>query len=156
MKHRKAHYYEHKGVFVLDSMMKSHFPVRVYYEDTDHAGVVYYANYLKFMERGRTEMLRTCGIEQSHIQTQYGVVFAVTKANVRYLSPAHFDDVLDVESQLATLKGARLSFLQKIWRQDTLLAQASIHLACMDLNGKAKRIPAHIASAFQTHFTTET
>jgi len=129
--------------------MKSHFPVRVYYEDTDHAGVVYYANYLKFMERGRTEMLRSCGIEQSDIQTQYCVVFAVTEANIRYLSPAHFDDALDIESQITTLKGARLSFLQKVWRNQDLLAEATVHLACMDLNGKAKRIPVSIITAFK-------
>jgi len=129
--------------------MTNHFPVRVYYEDTDHAGVVYYANYLKFMERGRTEMLRTCGIEQSDIQRQYGVVFAVTEVNIRYALPAKFDDMLNVESEVTMLKGARLSFLQKIWRGETLLTEASVHLACMDLNGKAKRIPASIITAFQ-------
>jgi len=129
--------------------MNAHFPVRVYYEDTDHAGVVYYANYLKFMERGRTELLRSCGIEQSDIQTQYGVVFAVTEANIRYITPARFDDALDVESEIIRLKGARLSFLQKIWRDKTLLCEATIHLACMDIHGKAKRIPSPIMTAFQ-------
>lgn len=130
----------------------NHWSVRVYYEDTDHAGVVYYANYLKFMERGRTEMLRHCGIEQSSIQTQHGVVFAVTEANIRYFTPARFDDALDVESQIQTLKGARLNFLQKIWRHETLLAEATVNVACMDLNGKATRIPASIVAALQTQF----
>ncbi|MDQ6991211.1 MAG: tol-pal system-associated acyl-CoA thioesterase [Mariprofundaceae bacterium] len=125
------------------------FPIRVYYEDTDHAGVVYYANYLKFMERGRTEMLRSYGIEQSQLQANHGVVFAVTEANIRYLMPARFDDALHVESQILTLKGARLSFLQKIYRHKTLLTEASIHLACMDLKGKPKRIPSAILTVFQ-------
>jgi len=129
-------------------MTTFYFPVRVYYEDTDHAGVVYYANYLKFMERGRTEMLRSLGIEQSHLQEKYGIVFAVTEANIRYFIPARFDDALQLESQILILKGARLSFLQKIWRNETLLTEATIHLACMDLNGKAKRIPKVILEAF--------
>jgi len=130
-------------------MTSYRFPVRVYYEDTDHAGVVYYANYLKFMERGRTEMLRSCGIEQSHLQEKYGTVFAVTEANIRYFMPARFDDALQLESQILMLKGARLSFLQKIWRDETLLTEATIHLACMNLKGQAKRIPKSISEAFQ-------
>ncbi|MDQ6974063.1 MAG: tol-pal system-associated acyl-CoA thioesterase [Mariprofundaceae bacterium] len=125
------------------------FPIRVYYEDTDHAGVVYYANYLKFMERGRTEMLRSCGIEQHRIQADDGVVFVVTEANIRYFLPAQLDDALHVESQIISLKGARLSFLQKIYRDQALLTEATIHLACMDLKGKPKRIPLCIAKVFK-------
>jgi len=130
--------------------MKHHLDVRVYYEDTDHAGVVYYANYLKFMERGRTEALRSLGMQQSDIQDQHGIVFVVTKVAIRYRTPARFDDMLNVESQVTHLKGARLSFSQNIWRGETLIAEATVHLACMDVSGKPKRIPPPIIAAFQT------
>jgi len=134
-------------------MNSYHFPVRVYYEDTDHAGVVYYANYLKFMERGRTEMLREHGIAQDTVQRDHGVVFAVTEAHVRYLIPARFNDALDVETTLTLAKGARLSFQQRIWRNhhgaEQLLCDGTIHLACIDAHGKPSRIPHHLMALFQ-------
>jgi len=138
------------------------FPCRVYYEDTDHGGVVYYANYLKFMERGRTEYLRSAGIELDSVEQEEGVMFAVTEANIRYLSPALFNDLLEIESTLTHARGARLTFNQQIWRmhrenetRDTLLTEAEIKLACIDRDGNAKRIPASLIPVLATHKTNK-
>jgi acyl-CoA thioester hydrolase len=134
------------------------FQCRVYYEDTDHGGVVYYANYLKFMERGRTEYLRAAHIELDDIERDEGVMFAVTEANIRYLSPALFNDLLEVDSVLTHAKGARLTFKQQVWRihrkdetRDILLTEAEIKLACIDRDGIARRIPASLLASLQTH-----
>jgi len=135
------------------------FQCRVYYEDTDHGGVVYYANYLRFMERGRTEYLRATGIELDEVERETGVMFAVTEANIRYRSPALFNDLLEVESVLTQARGARLAFTQKIWRidrgdgvtRDALLAEADIGLACIDRDGAARRIPASLLPALKIH-----
>ena len=115
--------------------------VRIYYEDTDHGGVVYHANYLKYMERGRTEWLRTWGFEQSELAKKYDVLFALTRSDIRYRSPAKFDDLLTVHTHLLEAKGARMQFGQKIYRGDRLLVEGDIHLACMNAAGKPKRIP---------------
>lgn len=143
--------------------MSHRFLCRVYYEDTDHGGVVYYANYLKFMERGRTEYLRSAGIELDNVERDNGVMFAVTEANVRYLSPALFNDLLEVESTLTYARGARLTFKQQVWRlhrkketRDTLLTDAEIKLACIDRAGNAKRIPASLIPVLTTHKTNST
>ncbi len=131
---------------------------RVYYEDTDHGGVVYYANYLKFMERGRTEHLRAAGIELDEVEKQEGVMFAVTEANVRYKIAAKFNDLLEIDSMLTHARGARLAFRQQVWRisedgvtRDTLLTEAEIKLACIDRNGVAKRIPTSLLPALKIH-----
>ncbi|HKI60521.1 MAG TPA: tol-pal system-associated acyl-CoA thioesterase [Mariprofundaceae bacterium] len=140
--------------------MSHRFPCRVYYEDTDHGGVVYYANYLKFMERGRTEYLRSAGIELDSVEKEEGVMFAVTEANIRYRSPALFNDLLEIESTLTHARGARLTFKQQVWRmhrknetRDTLLTEAEIKLACIDRDGNARRIPASLIPVLATHQT---
>ena len=135
------------------------FQCRVYYEDTDHGGVVYHANYLKFMERGRSEYLRAADIELDHVEQEHGVMFAVTEANIRYISPALFNDLLEVESVLTEARGARLAFTQRIWRidrrdettRDTLLSEAEIRLACIDRSGAARRIPQALLPALRIH-----
>jgi len=135
------------------------FQCRIYYEDTDHGGVVYYANYLKFMERGRTEYLRATGVELDDVEREFGVMFAVTEANIRYISPARFNDLIEIESKLIEAKGARLAFLQSIWSIDrndgvarnTLLSEAEIRLACIDRNGAAKRIPPALLPSLRIH-----
>jgi len=123
--------------------------VRIYYEDTDHGGVVYHANYLKFMERARTEFLRDLGFAQSKLAQEEDVLFALTRSDVHYHLPATFDDLLCVETDLKQAKGARILFKQRILRQNdtkqpTLMVSADIYLACMGKAGKAKRIPPHI------------
>ncbi len=117
------------------------FPVRVYYEDTDHGGVVYYANYLKFMERARTELLRDAGLELDALEREFGVLFAVTEAHLRYMRPARFNDLLHVESALVHLRGARLAFAQRIVCDGALLVEGDIRLACIGRDGRARRIP---------------
>jgi len=128
-------------------------PVRVYYEDTDHGGVVYYANYLKFMERARSEFLRASGLELDAIDATFGVSFAVTEANIRYHRSAVFNDILEVESSITELRGARIRFKQHIFRQSThqLLTEADIYLACVGRDGKVSRIPVSIAATLKQH-----
>jgi len=132
-------------------------PVRVYYEDTDHGGVVYYANYLKFMERGRTEFLRAIGLELDSIEAEFGILFAVTEAHVRYQSPARFNDLLDVDTGLIELRGARLAFSQNIYHQASrmLLCTATIRLACINRDGDACRIPVPLIEKLKKHLNKE-
>ncbi|GAV21103.1 acyl-CoA thioester hydrolase [Mariprofundus micogutta] len=128
-------------------------PVRVYYEDTDHGGVVYYANYLKFMERARSEFLRSAGLELDHIESEFGVMFAVTQANVRYLVPARFNEMLNIESELVQMRGARIAFRQRIYRQldGVLLTEGDIHLACIRRDGNVSRIPKAVRESLKSH-----
>jgi len=128
--------------------------IRVYYEDTDHGGVVYYANYLKFMERARSEFLRTAGLELDAIDREFGVLFAVTEAHIRYHAPALFNDVLVVESSMTKMRGARITFEQRIFRKNKrkLLTDADIHLACIKRDGSVSRIPAPVCSSLKKYF----
>lgn len=105
--------------------------VRVYYEDTDAAGIVYYANYFRFLERGRTEFLRSLGHDQ-HALMQEGIAFAVRSASAEFLKPARLDDLLTVETAIASLGRAQLSFTQRIVRDHELLLDAKIRIACID------------------------
>jgi acyl-CoA thioester hydrolase len=105
--------------------------VRVYYEDTDAASIVYYANYLRFIERGRTEFLRSLGHDQ-HRLMQEGVAFAVRSASVEFLKPAKLDDLLTIETAVSSLGRAQVSFVQRIRRDHELLLDAKIRVACID------------------------
>lgn len=121
--------------------------VRVYYEDTDAGGVVYYANYLKFMERARTEWLRALGFEQDALREQEGVVFAVRALTVEFLKPARFNDLLRATVSVQRLGGASLSFEQQIQRDGVALVRAELKVACLDRRSFAPRaIPASIVS----------
>ena len=121
--------------------------VRVYYEDTDAGGVVYYANYLAYMERARSEWLRTLGFDNQTLADQLGVVFAVRRACVDYLQPARLDELLDVSLTLKKRGRASLLFEQQVHRGDVLLCQGEILLACVDVNSfKATAIPQKIMS----------
>ncbi len=110
-------------------------PVRVYYEDTDAGGVVYYANYLKFMERARTEWLRSFGFEQDRLLQQYGIIFAVRSVQLGYHHPARFNDALEVSSSLLEKGRASLTFLQEVKRQESsvLLCSGKAKIACVDM-----------------------
>ncbi|MDX8390991.1 MAG: tol-pal system-associated acyl-CoA thioesterase [Mariprofundaceae bacterium] len=119
-------------------------PLRIYYEDTDHGGVVYYANYLKYMERARTELMRDCGIELDRLQHESGVLFAVSEAHVHYRRPARFNDALEVQSVLVHAHGARLVFHQSVLRAEELLVEGEIRLACTDVAGHVRRIPKSV------------
>jgi acyl-CoA thioester hydrolase len=128
--------------------MAHEFPLRVYYEDTDFGGVVYYANYLKFIERGRSEWLRALGLDQKALKSDLGLVFAVRRVLADYLRPAVFDDALVVRTQLAGIGGARLDLLQEVSRGETLLFTAEVTLVCMSLEGKALRLPEALRAVF--------
>jgi acyl-CoA thioester hydrolase len=117
-------------------------PVRVYYEDTDAGGVVFYANYLKLYERARTEMLRDMGFEQDQLITQESVIFVVRSVQVDYLKPAKFNDLVVVTAELSLVKSASLTFEQIIKRGDDVLSTATIQIACLDAKFmRPKQIP---------------
>ena len=116
---------------------------RVYYEDTDLAGVVYYANYLKFIERGRTEALRDLKVDQTALK-QAGIVFVVRRVHADYLSPGRFDDVLEVRTSVEWVKRASCAMWQEIWRNDEKLFTAEVTVACMTLDGKPTRLPTEV------------
>src|SRR5574337_618171 len=120
-------------------------PVRVYYEDTDAAGVVYYANYFKFCERARTEWLRQIGFNNSTLLEERGLAFVVRAVKGDYLAPAVLDDALQVVSTLDKLGGASLVFGQRVMRGGELLFDAQIAIACIDLRARrASPIPADV------------
>jgi acyl-CoA thioester hydrolase len=123
------------------------FALRVYWEDTDAAGIVYYANYLKFAERGRTEALLSLGLSQNAIRAEHGIVFAVREASVRYLAPARLEDQLVVTTAVTALGGARVAMDQAIARGPTPLAKCRILLACLDSAGRPARLPAALRAA---------
>jgi acyl-CoA thioester hydrolase len=108
------------------------FPVRVYWEDTDAGGVVFFANYLKFFERARTEWLRSCGFTQQRLRDDEGLIFIVSDTAVRYLRPARLDDMLDVTVGLRETGRASLVIAQQAWRDGTLLAEGTIRIGCVD------------------------
>ena len=125
-------------------------PVRVYYEDTDLGGVVYYANYLKFLERARSEWLRHLGVSQTALLESERLLFAITEVNVRYLKPARFEDELQVSVDLLRLRRASMEFSQEIRRgasEGELLCTAGVTAACLDADTMRPRpLPAHLFS----------
>lgn len=122
-------------------------PLRVYWEDTDAAGIVYYANYLKFIERGRSDMLRLVGIDQWAMKRDGGMNFAVRRCEVDYLSPARLDDELEIETRVEHLRGASLEMRQTVRRRGADLVQAVVKIACMDDSGRPRRLPAELRQA---------
>lgn len=121
--------------------------LRVYYEDTDLAGIVYYANYLKFIERARSEWVRGLGLDQTRLRAEAGIVFAVRRMIADYLSPAHFDDVLDVTTAVRSASGARIVLDQRVLRGDAVLFAAEVTLVCLTVAGPPTRFPAALRSA---------
>lgn len=109
-----------------------HWPVRIYYEDTDAGGIVFYANYLKFFERARTEWLRAAGVNQQALAEQDGAIFVVKNASIDYHAPAKLDDVLNLTLSIEKLGRASVQFVQQAWRGDVLLASASVKVGCVD------------------------
>jgi len=127
-------------------------PVRVYYEDTDSGGVVYYANYLKFMERARSEWLRSLGFEQDELIAEDAVLFAVRSVQADYLSPARFNDLLNVSARVIKQSKVSLSFEQQITRADDnkLLCQGEIKIVCLDTDSMSPtRIPEKIMTTIK-------
>ena len=127
-------------------------PVRVYYEDTDSGGVVYYANYLRFMERARTEWLRSLGIEQDQLVQREGLIFVVRHVDVNYLKPARFNDALSVTVAVHERGRASLTFAQQIVREDegvtAELCRGQVKIACVDaVTMRPRAVPEYIQTA---------
>lgn len=122
-------------------------PVRIYWEDTDAGGVVFYANYLKFFERARTEWLRSLGVQQQALREGTGAVFVVSDTQLRYLAPARLDDELQVTVQSLAGGRASLQLAQQAWCGTRLLAEGSIRIACVDAHTfQPRRLPAQITA----------
>lgn len=132
-------------------MKNFNYPIRVYYEDTDAGGVVYHANYLKFFERARTEMLRTMGYEQDQLKANEGIIFAVRSVQIDYLRSALFNNLLQVSSNVTDAKKASLTFSQQISRDGELLCTGIIRIACLDAQTlRPKVIPEYLLESL-TH-----
>ncbi|MDX1780953.1 MAG: tol-pal system-associated acyl-CoA thioesterase [Thalassovita sp.] len=119
-------------------------PIRVYYEDTDMGGIVYYANYLRYIERARSEWVRELGIDQRAMKEEDGVVFVVRRVEADYLAPAKLDDLLVVETETVQLTGVRWILEQKVKRDEDVLFQAVVTVVMMTETGHPARMPAHI------------
>ena len=118
-----------------ESIKPFYWPVRVYYEDTDAGGVVFYANYLRFLERARTEWLRSFGFEQDQLRSEYGIVFAVRAVDIKYLKPARFNEQLTVSVENIQLKQASMAMQQTVSKLDTdkneLIVKATVNVVCL-------------------------
>jgi acyl-CoA thioester hydrolase len=125
------------------------FPIRVYFEDTDAAGIVYYANYLKFAERARTETMRALGVDHG-IMFRDGTYFIVRRCEIDYVRPAHLDDLLEVHSEFAEIGGASLSVRQVVRRGGAELARLAVKLACVGSDGRPARIPQSVRAIIET------
>src|SRR5438876_8802803 len=121
--------------------------LRVYYEDTDAAGIVYYANYLKFAERGRTEMMRALGFAHSEIVAETGIAFTVRRLSAEYQAPARLDDALSVDTRIIEIGGATLLLDQRICRDGAVLAALDVLVACVGRDGRPRRVPAGLRAA---------
>ena len=124
--------------------MTHSFPIRVYYEDTDMAGIVYYANYLKYIERARSDWVRQMGIDQNAMREKDGVVFAVRRVEADYLSSAKFDDELEVQTTTQAVTGARLVMEQTVLRGEQKLFAAVVTIVCINDAGQPARLPSNI------------
>ncbi|NNE88329.1 MAG: tol-pal system-associated acyl-CoA thioesterase [Silicimonas sp.] len=123
------------------------FDLRVYYEDTDLAGIVYYANYLKYIERARTEWVRAVGVDQSALREAQGIVFAVRHLEADYLQPAKFDDLLQVETRLIKASGVRIELAQDVTRDGETLFASKVMLVALTASGRPARLPADVRQA---------
>ena len=126
-------------------------PIRIYFEDTDSGGVVYHSNYLKFMERARTEWLSALGIDQRHLKQDNHIMFVVHRIDIQYKLPARFNDNLIVKSELKDIGSSKIEFRQMIYRNDEMLIDASVDVACIDSEKfKPVRIPPTIKQAMES------
>ena len=130
-------------------------PIRVYYEDTDAAGIVYYANYLKFAERARTEMMRSAGSSHSEMIDTFDTAFAVSRCEVDYLKPARLDDLLSVETRVLEVGAAVVHLDQRVLRGGDLLARLKIRIACLNRKGRPQRLPDPVRAALTAYRISE-
>ena len=131
-------------------MTHFNWPRRVYYEDTDAGGVVYYANYLKFMERARTEWLRALGVEQDQLREEAGLLLMVHSLSVHYRKPAKFNEALQVSVNIKHLGKAKIMFTQQVLRQNDVLCECEVTIACVDeVSGRPSAFGQQLQQAFE-------
>lgn len=123
-------------------------PIRVYFEDTDAGGIVYHANYLKFAERARTELLRELGLDHPTLRREHGLTFAVARCTLECLIPGRLDDRLQIETEIARRGGASLTFRQQVLRASDVVARVEVRVALVDGRARPARMPAHLRAAF--------
>jgi acyl-CoA thioester hydrolase len=135
------------------SLKTFYWPIRVYYEDTDAGGVVFYANYLKFFERARTEMLRALGFEQDDLIVKNGIIFAVRSIEVDYLRPALFNEQILVSAEVVLAKKVSVTFEQAITRGDDVLCKSTVRIACLDAKTlRPKEIPENLLELLKNEY----
>ena len=122
-------------------MQEFKYKVKVFYEDTDAGGVVYYANYLKFFERARTEAIAEIGLSNKKLLDEFGVLIIVKSCNIDYKKPAKLEDQLEIKSIISSISNSSFKMIQKVFRDDDLLTSSEIHLVIVDKKGKPSRIP---------------
>jgi acyl-CoA thioester hydrolase len=143
-----------KGLGSFDG--KTHIlPISVYYEDTDLSGVVYHANYLRYMERGRTEFFRLAGISRARLDDEEPTAWAIRRIAVEYHRPARLDDQIALHSVLTAVSGARMNVLQKLYCGDTLLVEGRIEACMITLTGKLRRLPKNVLETLAPLVTPE-
>lgn len=120
------------------------FPIRVYYEDTDMAGIVYHANYLKFIERARSDWVKQQGLDQNSMREEDGIVFVVRRIEADYLMTAKFDDLLEVQTAVRSMTGVRLIMVQEVLRGAEVLFRAEVTAVCVTREGQPARLPASL------------
>lgn len=121
--------------------MIHHFPIRVYYEDTDMAGIVYHANYLKYIERARSDWVREQGLDQQAMRVEDGIVFVVRRIESDFLGMARYDDELDVQTEVKSVSGVRLVMTQEVMRAADCVFRAEVTAVCVTLDGTPVRLP---------------
>lgn len=149
-----------KNTAMTQSSQSFDFPVRVYYEDTDAVGIVYHGNYVKYMERGRTEMLRQANIQLSEVAAEHAMNFVVGEIKLRYKASARLDDYLIVRSRVTAVGNASLTMEQNIFKRiadtESLLLEGSVSLVFITREGKPVRIPDFMRDALAPYFSKET
>jgi len=128
-------------------------PLRVYYEDTDAAGVVYYANYLRYIERARTEMLRDAGFDHIKLRQEQGLEFFVKSLSADYVAPARLDDSLEVHTRVVNLNGASMEAAQTVRRGTEDLVKCTVKLVCLNAKGRPARLPADLRARMQAYLS---
>lgn len=132
--------------------MKHSIPIQIYYEDTDAGGVVYYGNYLKFAERGRTEMLRALGFENKKLQDDKGLMFVVRHVDIDYLKPGFLDDALTMHTSITTLKNSSFVMRQTVCRGDDVICDMKVTLVCVEKESvKPAKVPEDIRKGFEQY-----
>jgi acyl-CoA thioester hydrolase len=122
--------------------------LRVYYEDTDAAGIVYHAAYLEFAERARTEMLRCLGLDHTTLRTRFGLAFTIRHCAIDYRAPARLDDLLEIQTRMVRVGGASLDLEQRVLREAQLLTRLDVRLALLGADLRVTRLPRQLAGAF--------